>query len=65
MLCWLQDKMEAIRADEEAAEAAECTFQPKINRKSEQMMEMRTSICQVCHWASATPLLRQHGQAYR
>lgn len=47
--------MEAIRADREAAEAAECTFQPKINSKSKQIMEFRTSVCQVCHVTLTNP----------
>lgn len=42
-----QERMEAIRREQDAAEVAECSFRPQINPKSARMVEQRQQILRV------------------
>lgn len=43
----LQERMEAIRREQDAAEVAECSFRPQINANSARMVEQRQQILRV------------------
>ena len=55
----LQERMETIRRDQDAAEVAECSFRPRINPKSARLVEQRQTILRVCAgWAARRGLSR-------
>jgi hypothetical protein len=37
-----QERLESLRREKEAAETSECTFQPRINARSDRLMAERT-----------------------
>lgn len=43
----LQERMDAIRREQDAAEVKECSFRPQLNSRSMRMVEQRQEILRV------------------